>query len=77
MQEESDAQYKNKGKSSKATASTSTAVDAPQPADPAKPAAPQVEVADTDIEMKDADGKDTSAASTSDRKYLGEMTGGL
>lgn len=75
LQEESDAQYKAKGKSSKATASTSTALDAPQPDDAAKPAAPQAEVADKDIEMKDADGDNGTAASSSNRKHMGEMTG--
>ena len=55
-------------------ASTSTAVDAPQPADPSKAAAPQAEVADTDVEMQDAD-KDASDPSSSDSKHRGDMTG--
>ena len=55
-------------------ASTSTAVEAPQPADPSKPAGPQAEVADTDVEMQDAD-KDASDPSSSDSKYKGELTG--
>ena len=75
LQEESDAQYKNKGKSSKAAASTSTALDAPQPADPSKPAAPQAEVAETDVQMQDVDTAEASAASSSDRKHVGEVTG--
>ena len=50
-------------------------MDTPQPADPSKPAAPQSEVADTDVEMKDVESKDASAASSSDRKHVGEMTG--
>ena len=56
-------------------ASKSTALDAPQPADPSKSAGPQAEVADTDVEMQDAETKDAAGPSSSDSKHKGDMTG--
>lgn len=75
MQEESDAQYKNKGKKSGKVDTKSTA-DAASKAEPAtsamdtSTAAPATD-ADKDTEMTDAPGASTSG----DKKHAGEMTG--
>ena len=76
LQEESDAQYKNKGKKG-SKADTKTTADATSKADPAPAIAsgisttPPAADADQDVEMTDA----PDASSSGDKKHVGELTG--
>lgn len=76
LQEESDAQYKNKGKKGTKADSKATA-DAASKADPAPDAAPSTSTtapttnADKDVEMVDA----PSASNSEEKKHVGEFTG--
>lgn len=65
LQEESDAQYKNKGKKGSKSESTSTATAEPSAA------TPQVD-ATQDVEMTEA----SAPSSSDDKKHVGEKTGG-
>ena len=76
LQEESDAQYKNKGKKGskadiKSTADAASKADAaPTTAPGTGTTAPTTE-ADKDVEMADAPG----ASSSGEKKHVGELTG--
>lgn len=76
LQEESDAQYKNKGKKGTKADSKATA-DAASKADPALDAGPGTSTtaattdADKDVEMVDA----PSASNSEEKKHVGEFTG--
>lgn len=65
LQEESDAQYKNKGKKGSKSESTSTATAEPSAA------TPRVD-ATQDVEMTEA----SAPSSSDDKKHVGEKTGG-
>ena len=65
LQEESDAQYKNKGKKGSKSEATSAATAEPNAAPP-QADAPQ------DVEMTEA----SAPSSSGDKKHVGEKTGG-
>lgn len=77
LQEESDAQYKNKGKKGSKVDTKSTA-DPASKADPAPATASGTSTtasatdADKDVQMTDAPG----TSITEEKKHVGEMTGG-
>ena len=76
LQEESDAQYKNKGKKG-SKADTKTTADAANNAGAASTTASSTSTtamttdADKDVEMKDA----PDASSSGEKKHVGELTG--